>query len=114
MSGLILPAHMQEHRRKQQVARQIASRIASEVAKVYPGHMFQFEVQPDQGTVFIDHHLLSSNKVRYVVHTADGIGKVLQYCGEILERLNLPRQGLVHFDQYDEVEANAKEAFASR
>lgn len=114
MNQLILPPHMIDRMRKQQSARQIEQRIRAEVAKVYPGHMFEFEVQPEQGAVLIDHHLLASNKVRYVVHNTDGIGKALAYCGEILERLGLPREGLVHFDQYDEAEATAHSAFASR
>lgn len=112
--SLILPARIAAKRR---LAREVEARIAAEVAKAYPGHLFTITVDPEHGNVFIDHPLLASAKGRYFVNknSGDTIKDVLRQCGEILERVNIPRGAAHgHMLEYDEASELAKTAYLSR
>jgi hypothetical protein len=108
---LILPPHIAEKRRKQQRAQQIAAQIAYDVAKVYPEHPFNFEVDYEKGYVFVDHMLLSGNKARYFAKDCTDTDQIVKFCGELLERVGIPRAALESFDQIDEAMAKANDAF---
>lgn len=95
--SLILPGPVEEFRR-QNTANRIAQQIRHIVEEAFPGHEFSITVEPAAngkgGTVFIDHEFLKTKKGkarRYVVKDPHDDLVVVHQCGEILERLGLPR-----------------------
>lgn len=121
--GLLLPKTyvarqiMSDRMRRQQKAREVARFVTMTIQQVYPEHLFTVEVNPDDGTVLIDHPLLSHSKARYVLHFSkrDDLAKAaVKMAGEILERANVRRGELQFYEEYDVAEPLAKTQFKAR
>ena len=108
--GLLLPRTyvarqiMSDRMKRQQRANEVARFVTMTIQQAYPEHLFTVEVNPDDGTVLIDHPSLRYAKARYVLHFAkrDDLGKAaVKMAGEILERINVRRGELKYFEEYD-------------
>lgn len=107
---------MVRENRAKAAAQVMKRRITALIQKHYPEHLFTVEVNPDNGNILLDHPLLIHAKARYFCRFADfndGRG-VLKLCGEILERVNVRRGELKHFEDYDVAEPLAKTQFSAR
>ena len=120
--GLLLPKSfvhrnvMVRENRAKALAHEIKRRTTALIQQHYPEHLFTVEVDPDNGNILLDHPLLIHAKARYFCAFKDfndGRG-VLKLCGEILERVNVRRGELKHFEDYDVAEPMAKTQFTAR
>tara|TARA_R110000737_G_scaffold340221_1_gene362893 strand:+ start:17795 stop:18133 length:339 start_codon:yes stop_codon:yes gene_type:complete len=111
--GLILPSHVQKARNLQKHCEGWARDI---ISKAYPNHEFGISFLIDDKSYRIDHRLMEHSKACMYVHPGedDKEKALIRVAGEILERVGLPRAALEDYDQYDDVLAIAKGAFACR
>lgn len=110
--GLFLPEaflakqRVMKKRLMQTAAWGLKKRITQMIQTEYPEHLFTVEVQPDTGNIIIDHPVLAKAGARYFCRYNDfdkSQGKaVLKLCGEILERVNMPRSELKYYEDYDD------------
>lgn len=121
--GLLLPRSFvarkafEDRARRQQRAREVERITSKAIQAAYPEHLFTVEVNPDDGSIMIDHPLLQHSKARYFLPFArwdHGKGAV-RLAGEILERVNVRRGELLYFDEYDgEAAALSRTQFSAR
>lgn len=79
----------------------LTRRIGEFVYNLYPGHPFLIEVTHAGGVVMISLPPFTGMRYKWIVKIEDlksdpSWARIMQTCGEILERYNLPRAG---FDQ---------------
>lgn len=121
--GLLLPRTyvarqiMSDRMLRQQRAREIERRTSNAIQAAYPEHLFTVEVNPDDGSIFIDHPALKHAKARYFLPFSKwdhGKGAV-RLAGEILERMNVRRGELKNYEEYDgQADVLARTQFKAR
>lgn len=121
--GLLLPRTyvarqiMSDRMVRQQRAREIERRTSKAIQEAYPEHLFTVEVSPDDGSILIDHPALKYAKARYFLPFSkwDHGNGAVKLAGEILERINVKRGELFHFEEYDgEADRLARTQFKAR
>lgn len=110
MSGLLLTP---EQRATRERIKATKTQIENLLQSAYPNHLFQIEVT-ERGDCFIDHLLLRHSKGRFYFHVSTFMKDEktpVRLAGELLERVDLPREGLQHLAQYNEADLAAREAY---
>ena len=128
MSDIFLTPQQQLEYDLLKLARGMESRVMALIGKHYEGHLFGCEVIVNvtpsgirEASVLIDHPYLAEAEGRYHIKASEvglkGEG-ILRLCGEILERMNVPRRSvnsmdeIVEFSEFDK--AKSKEVFKCR
>lgn len=130
MSELILTPQQQRERDLLKIATDMEKRVMALIGKHYEGHLFTCEVVMSassrtgairDASVMIDHPYLSEAQGRYHIRASEvglkGEG-ILRLCGEILERMDVPRRSAKDVDEIVEFAhfntAKSKEVFKCR
>lgn len=87
----------------------------AEIQKHFPEHLFTVEVDM-HGNILIDHLLLRHSKARYFLpYDKYDHGKgAVKLAGEILERVEIKRGELLHYEEYDVADRAAQTQFNAR
>ncbi|KQZ49719.1 hypothetical protein ASD54_12330 [Rhizobium sp. Root149] len=114
--SLILPPHVHAARAAAKLKAHIEAWARDVIWKEYPGHLFSVEFSLFDRSYQINHPLMASNKASmFIPGTCDNVeAELKRLAGEVLERANLPRKALESYQQYDDAQATAKEAFKCR
>jgi radical SAM superfamily enzyme YgiQ (UPF0313 family) len=105
--------------KRKRKARELKKTVEDLIQKHYPEHLFAVEVMEETGSILIDHLLLAHAGARYFCRFEDyersGGQAVVKLAGEILERVNIKRGELKHYEEYDgAADELAKTQFSAR